>query len=295
MHPPIRSIRALLPVLIAGGIGLLSTLGAEPASRPLTESEMAFFRRVSSALQKSLPPGPEGWALDEQSELRLPERIAAGADATPLQGSWRISWKDARSIHLADERIAREKERQAHSKPGPAIENMKAEQDRWSGTLAEAIRRGDRPASDRAAKKLESIASELHQLEARRQAENRSALQKLMPADVHASIVIEVNSIYKAMSADAIGEVACEVGRCLRVEDGGHGPDGWMEGRTLVFLGRWKIEKEGREATATGVPDSSLPYTAVHSVMVEVRADRQRAQQLLSRMDLQSLLALIGK
>jgi hypothetical protein len=117
--------------------------------------------------------------------------------------------------------------------------------------------------------------------------------KKYTPHDVSVRIEIKANVFYTSFNEKASPAAPVAGGQAFRSDSGYSENSGWHEGSTWVFLGKnWKLNKQGGTYVEAAA-DKTLPSTEVQTILVKIKADPDRAKQIISKMDWEALKKLI--
>ncbi len=118
--------------------------------------------------------------------------------------------------------------------------------------------------------------------------------KKMAPHDVTVKIEIRANELSLGIHEKISPAPAIAGGLVYRSEGAYKSSSGWREGATYILLGKnWTLRGKGRNLTTTAA--KGVPHTRVQTIAVIVRADAERARQIVQKIDWGALQRLIGK
>lgn len=171
-----------------------------------------------------------------------------------------------------------------------------------AGKIQKALERKDTQAVEKLVKDNEketkSLDRQIEALSAEIQNRRDQKTEGVLPKDAKASIRVSVNY------ADTSGYGAAKDKQSLiqipgaawavRIENPRRVGDDWWEGATHVYLGRWKpAPKNASSLAPTFAESSTAPHTRAQAIVVTVEAERNRAQQLIEKINWRALQALL--
>jgi hypothetical protein len=117
--------------------------------------------------------------------------------------------------------------------------------------------------------------------------------KKTSPHDATLKIVMEANRFSTGIY-EKVAPAAPVAGGLVFRSDSAYGSSGaWKEGATYIFLGKgWKVNKSDATWVETK-PDKAAPSAAAQTIVVKITADPERAKQVISKIDWESLKKLI--
>lgn len=271
--------------------------------RPSTQAEKNFAVAVKTALKNALPPAPAGWGVVEEGTVAAEEQVCVGQEKYPMHISFSRQYRQVegmeqreRGLQLALMNTMPTSEQMA--KREALMSRRMAKVQEVVDLLQKAGERQDLKEMDRLSKESEKIDKRfdapIKAMDEDLAQAQRRATEKYLLRDAAAEIYLHVNWEVSEIMQGRQLQVPGAVG-AFRVSEGERsGESDWREGTTLIFLGNWRLsapKPDGPEIKAA--MNKSLPHTKAQTLRIQIVADKDRANQLTQKMNLNALQALI--
>lgn len=273
--------------------GLVSVAWADGESRPARENEREFCLRVLQCFAKAHPAGPRGWDMVDQTEVVAPEYLGVGAEEYPLMVTYQVSWQDTPRLRAAQEKVVN---------TGAAIMKMQEGdqssqriQERFEKLVAElaaAMEKGDYQQAQKLQIQVEEVSKKLDAVYAGREEELRGVEEAYAPHDANLEIIFTANSFGEDFPKQFKAGPTVAGLKTYRTEGEQDPHNGWQEGITSVFIGDWRLVKDGDYSRMESSPGAEAPYDSVQTIVIQVQADEKRAAEVLAGIDWAALKGL---
>ena len=171
-------------------------------------------------------------------------------------------------------------------------ESAEARFEKLSQKLVEAFNRGDMTEAGRIRQEMENIGQELNAAYDKRDRAMESAARQHEAKDVSVKISLVVNSLQEDLNGfTPTGSLDGMPVFRSQGEYAAH--TGWQEGVTMVFAGPgWNILQD-RDAVWMSAKTREAAYTEAQTLVVRIRAEEGRAQDMMERLDWDALRGLL--
>jgi hypothetical protein len=292
--------------MIMGGILLLmpSVVFGDGPARPIRPEEIVFYEKLQHVLLPSIMKvAPEGWIASEVFQLDIPEYVSDGQENYPIREAVRARWFDPQKKNEYDARIEEIGAQAAATwnVADPRQQELEEEQKKLLDEFGVALQNNNAEDIQRIQKQLDVVQWELSSLLDAKAKVLNDELRKAQPRDASLDVRIELNSFYESLYTDQedapafIREPPIAGAQVVRIGNGRYFNDTWEEGTTVATLGNWKVTQDGSSIIMESTPDPKIPYTFVQTVMVRVKAEKDRARKYLESLDWQVLQGLMNQ
>lgn len=268
---------------------------ADGDTRLANPAERAYYQSVVSTFAKAVPAaGPNGWRTVDKKTATSIDRVTVGAEDYPMSVNYYIAWEDSKKKQMAD--TAAEQallNNMQNNGSNPEADRLNKKIEALAAELGKAIDSGDMDKAQRIMAEMEALGAEREKIFSANDNRQNSLLEQNAAHDATLRITITANSFSDEFYRPAREVPSIAGGLTIRT-DGTFDPNrGWSEGSTYVFLGNGWSFAPSETGGSTQTASANKPYTAVHTIIVQVQADEARAQEYLSRIDWNALQRLL--
>lgn len=280
---------AILCVLLSGFAAF-----ADGETREKTVAEKEWFKKVAQACNNAIAGISSDWEVDSSSRDEESDRINTGAEDYPLVHYYHIAWKDSKKIDEAQIKVE-----EAMSQMLPKLQEQQnntdtGAYDRLAEKMGAAVEAGNLAEVERLSKELEAMAKKLEASYDPLNSELKGIIEKHAPRDATLTVRIKINQFSESFSEPVSTGKLKDGSDFYRLENGGMHNESWVEGMTYVFLGNsWKKSVEEGMTTLAHPELADRPYTDIRCIIIEVQAEKSRAQNTLNSMNLAALKSLV--
>lgn len=261
--------------------------------RTPTEQEQQFYRHTLQVISGAMPAGPSSWQLTAQTEIRELERVYAGSEREPFRTEYFIEWNNLEQQRSHEQDVTYSMvDYQQNNPRNPEIEVLNKEKRRVAELVGKAAGEGDVAGMQRHMKEIDAIDSKLRAI----QDAAATDVDKMRAAkeahDTRLRITVKINNFVQAYEKMNVAPSIAGL-QVYRVP-GGHVNGQWNEDTYRVFIGKGFRLIPGNGmllVRRAAVPPNS--YLTVQLIEVEVRADKERAEQALRIIDWKALQAMM--
>ncbi len=270
-------------------------------TRRITGAERDFQASTLAALKKALPPVPAGWGQGRVDPVKAEDQVCVGQEKEPMRLDLSAGYirEEGRKEHedalrKATEEGSMDQDQQAQ------MQDLIRQQQEHTASMLPQLQKAIQSHDTAEIKRISAESEKFNKgLEAKRALFESGVAGRMSRAtegkllkDFSANVSFVVNSyeesVWKGRLVSLRGFVAA-----VRTDGYLKGDTEWVEGTTRVFLGPWKVDaSDARNLRFKPRRDASSPL-AVQSIMIEVRADEKRAEELIKAVDLEALQALL--
>jgi len=262
--------------------------------RPPTSEEKDYFITTLRALKAAIPHGPDGWQIDEETEIKPLKRVFVGQEKLPLPVHFSITWIDPLARKQSE--IMREKEEKLLLESREQAENADymTHIDALNALLKESNDRGDKQQSLNLQNQLNQLLNERDPYRTKVKESMERMKEELASPSKSLRITLEVNRFAQAIDQGEakLFDLPPEmVYYCTAPKFNDEGE--WQEGISRVFLGRGWQRFEGETGGMQAVMPVGVLHTAVYTLVVSVQGEEQQARQYLQKINWPLLKALL--
>lgn len=267
---------------------------ADGETRAKTAAEKEWFKKVAQACGSAIAGISSDWEVDSRSDAEETDRINTGAEDYPLVHYYHIAWKDHKKFDEAQVKVE-----EAMSQMLPKLQEQQnstdtSAYDRLAEKMGAAVEAGNLVEVERLSKELEAMAKKLEASYDPLNSELKGIIEKYAPRDATLSVRIKLNQFNESFSEPVSTGKLKDGSDFYRLENGGMYNESWVEGMTYVFLGNgWKKSVEEGMTTLAHPEFADRPYTDIRCIIIEVQAEKGRAQNTLNSMNLAALKSMI--
>lgn len=263
--------------------------------RPATSQESAVYAAVHAAALAAIPAPPPNWLRQDESDLRRGEVIPAcpgGSGNAPHRYRFSFRYKYDQIGRLMAERNSLASAAQGTAEQQSRLAALDREADELKAARKLARRGGDRSAVNRIEERLDQLRVERKKLEGdiadafqdrlKSGGPSNGAPPEAQPRQPDAEVVVQINEdkVWAPRPTTEPLQIGGARHAYWRAND---------RGTLVVLLGEWKWEKNLLQARPAAGPLPTQPRT----VVVEIAAERQMAEQLAREIRLEQLQAQI--
>lgn len=267
---------------------------ADSDSRPASAAEKAYAGKFFAVARAALQSWKTDWVQIDKSEFAIYDRVATGNEEQPWYLDCFMRWHDQKAKEAENLRIT-------GALPGMSNENLIQEADKLSDNLAQiseeinkAAESGDYQKVIELQKKAEELTAPSKKVFADHEKNFKEQLEKLVARDSYLEARIYANKFMVDFES-LPGESKLANGKIVyRSGDGQMMREEWVEGTSIVVLGKgWKLNREGDYASLEASEPENFIHTQTYTLVVEVEADKTRAENFLNSLPWEKLQALL--
>lgn len=269
-----------LALMLILTITMASGIRADGESRPATQAEKDFHVRTLTAFAAAVPGTLPGWELREKTDIKPLRYVGVDSEQYPMMLGYSISWQDSGRLAEYDARVTSAGEAMARRGPDASLEALEKKYNHLAEKIGQAAEKGDYAAAQKLQAEMAQVAQQLQEA----QDANNAGVNRVLadqPHDVRVTVFISANEFDRSYTGEWSKEPDLAGNRVYRFENGGDSPRGWEEGTTCVVLGPWQFDDSDGTARLTATPRAGVPHTRVQTIVVAVRAEKERARRML--------------
>jgi len=241
--------------------------------RFLTTVEQDYYKNTYRKTMALMPAAPNGWTI-RREELSMPGKVYVGAENRPMFFDILCEYQKPATMDLT-----------SMEADGKSMEDLSSRLSSLGEKMNEAIAKGDQASISQIQKEMQEAMN------------SNSGMQKMKAqADEHkhnsAKVRIRINahgadySFVKEIAPKAPAVIALRTVRASQPS-----PSDGLD-TTMLFFGTYKKEKSGDTFKIYQTSDTGQG-AKVHRLILEIEADEKIVDELLTKMDLNKLAALI--
>jgi hypothetical protein len=292
----IKRIRTSLITLSAIITLMAPAVTADPAAHPATQGEKDFYASVVvpalKTIKKAMPPAPNGWVVASETQIPSAPPKQVTGDLAALHVAYTITYKRLAGVRDEQRRLddayadSSNKNQEAAK---PVIDELIRQQTETSLALRKASRRRNQHEMQRLNEELDENGRKMTTIHEDVDKRVSRDVEPYLVKDAEASIRISLNdNRLELPQGEAF--VQQKAAFALRREGERLGITSWREGRTVILFGNWEPVGEDRFRAHTG----QRPFSPkVQTIMITVTGDGKRADTLIARIDLRTILDLM--
>jgi hypothetical protein len=261
-------------VLMAGMLIVTAPCWADSGEeRPLTAAEQAFFKNTYQKAMALMPTAPDGWTT-QREELSMPAKVGVGAENHPIFFDIFCSYQKPAAMDLT-----------SMEANGKSMEDLGARLSSLGEKMNEAMARGDQAALAKIQKEMQEAMN------------SNTGMQKMKATadeQKHNSAKIRIRINAHGADYSFVKEItpkAPAIHALRTVRSSQPSPSDGLD-TTMLFFGTYKKKKSGDTFQIYQTSDAG-PGAKIHRLILEIEADEKIVEELLAKMNLKELAALI--
>lgn len=277
-----------MAVLVAGAA---LCVRADGDTRPATAAEKDFYGKVFGLFARMVPACPAGWTAGDRSQPSPPTWVP-GTRPHPVKVEYRTACRDIARLQAAQQKQMSAMQSGGTLLEDPQFKALMEKQQALAADLGKAAQKNDTAAMQRIQQQLKPVSDEMQKLSDAYQKKINSAVRTNQAQDAEAKIAVSGNRFQEYLSGSVTKEAPIAGLPVYRVEPRDQGNGQREDGTTWAFLGAWRATAEGG-AVRLQAGERSGPTTSLQTVVVQVKADKVRARNILEKMDWAGLKGLV--
>jgi hypothetical protein len=261
-------------------------------TRPSTEAETKFYSStvvpVVDTVKNAMPAEMAGWV--KASESTLP--VMTPGEMSRLHFQHLVIYKRVAGVDEEQKRLKNiyaQSSRKHEEEARTAIEELIDQQSETASALRKATKRKNQSEIDRLNNELDENGRKMSALHKDVDDEIAHDVEPYLVKDAEASIRVSVNYTYAEFPA-AEPFIRPKAAFALRKEGEKIGATGWNEGQIMLLYGDWQKAGEDSYRANIDLP----PFTSsVKTISIVISGKKERIDDLLQRMDLNTILSLM--
>ena len=268
---------------------------ADSDSRAATDTEMKFSGSFYERARNAFAGWKTDWVIDSQADLEVPDRVTVGIESSPWYLDAYQSWKDEKAKEAENLRIADAVPEMVDASLIQDSQNLASDMEKYAIEAGKAAEAGDFQKMQEIQKKMEALAAPAQRKFEDHEKKVSEKIGKLLAKDLTLEARISLNKFVVDFERSPHTSGLSNGLTSYRTGEGYQEGQSWIEGISIVVLGNgWKLNLADDMAILEMPEPENFVHTKGYSLVIEVQAEKKRAESFLNSLpwnDLKSLLS----